>query len=92
MAASSLWRSKSELGAFFRNVARRSDRKTAVKATARRMAHMIYRGVRYGVAYIDKGAEAFEKRLREKTVRTVKFLIKSQNIKGIELSSVLFTT
>jgi hypothetical protein len=89
MAASSLCRSNSELGAFFRNVARRSDRKTAVKATARRMAHMIYRGVRYGVEYIDKGAEAFEQRLREKAVRTVKFLIKSQNIKGMELASVL---
>ncbi|MEI7903231.1 MAG: IS110 family transposase [bacterium] len=89
MAASTLYRSQSELGAFFRNVARRSDRKTAVKATARRMSHMIYRGVRYGVEYIDKGAETFEKRLREKAVRTVKFLIKSQNIKGMELAAVL---
>jgi hypothetical protein len=53
------------------------------------MSHMIYRGVRYGVEYIDKGAETFEKRLREKAVRTVKFLIKSQNIKGMELAAVL---
>jgi len=92
MSASSLYKSNTELGAFFRNVARRSDRKTAVKATARRMAHMIYRGVRYGAAYLDKGAEAFDKRLREKAVRTVKFLIKSQNIKGLELDSVLVPT
>lgn len=91
MAASSLFRSQSELGAFFRSVARRSDRKTAVKATARRMAHMIYRGVRYGAAYVDKGAEAFEKRQRERTLRTVKKLIKMHGINTSEIQTALAT-
>ena len=85
MAASSLYRSQTEIGAFFRSVARRSDRKTAVKATARRMAHMIYRGVRHGAAYLDKGAEAFEKRLRERSLKTVKTLIKLHSINQLEL-------
>lgn len=92
MAASTLYRSQTELGAFFRSVARRTDRKTAVKATARRMAHMIYRGVRYGVAYLDKGAEAFEARAREKAVRAVKNLIKAHCINEIELKSALAAT
>jgi hypothetical protein len=65
MAASTLYRSQTELGAFFRSVARRADRKTAVKATARRIAHMIYRAIRYGAAYIDRGAQAFEMRMRQ---------------------------
>ena len=89
MAASTLYRSQSELGAFFRSVARRTDRKTAVKATARRMAHMIYRAVRYGATYIDQGAEAYEKRMRERTLRTVRHLIKSHKINQQELSTAL---
>ena len=89
MAASTLYRSKTEVGAFFRSVARRTDRKTAVKATARRMAHMIYRGIRYGAAYLDKGAEAFEARARDKAVRAVKNLIKAHGINELELKSAL---
>jgi transposase len=89
MAASTLYRSKTELGAFFRNVARRTDKKTAVKATARRMAHMIYRGVKYGKEFIDRGAEAYEARLRTRTVKTVNKLIKSFNINCTEIAAAL---
>jgi transposase len=88
MAASTLSRSNTEPGAFLRNVARRTDKKTAIKATARRMAHMIYRGVMYGKEYIDRGAEAYEARLREKTVNTVNRLIKSFNINGSEIAAL----
>jgi transposase len=92
MAASTLYKSDTELGAFFRSVARRTDRKTAVKATARRMAQLIYRGVRYGVAYLDKGAEAFEARARDKALRTVKNLIKRHSINELELNPALVPT
>jgi len=83
--ASSLYCSGSELGAYFRNVARQTDRKTAVKATARRIAHMIYRGVKYGKEYIDRGAEAYEARMRDKALKTVNRMIKSFNINNSEL-------
>lgn len=86
MAASALYRSESELGAYFRSVSRRADRKTAVKATARRMAHLIYRGVRYGQAYVEQGAAAYEERMRERTVRTVRNLVKIHNINVLELN------
>ena len=88
MAASTLCRSQTELGAYLRSVARHTDRKTAVKATARKMAHMIYRGVIYGQEYIDYGIQAFEARLRQKTVNTVKRLIKSNNIDISEIGIV----
>lgn len=87
MAASTLYRSQSDLGAFFRSVARRTDRKTAVKATARRMAHRIYRAVRYGVTYVDAGAQAYEAHIRERTLRTVRHLIKSHQINELELKT-----
>lgn len=85
MAAGTLYRSKSELGAFFRSVARRSDRKTAIRATARRMAHIIYRAIRYGVAYVERGAEVYEKRMRERTLRAIKNLVKVHGISALEL-------
>ena len=91
MAASTLCRSQTELGAFFRSVARRSDRKTADKATARRMAHLIYRAARYGAAYADNGAQAYEKRMRERAVRADHKLIKSHNINELELSTAFAT-
>ena len=91
MAASTLYRSKSELGAYMQSVARRTDKKTAIRATARRMAHMIYRGVMYGQEYIDCGAQAFEERIRQKTVKTVNRLIKSYNINSSELTAALET-
>lgn len=89
MAASSLYKSQTELGSFFRSVARRTDRKTATKATARRMAHRIYRAVRYGAAYVDHGAEAFEAKMRERTLRTVQNLIKVHKINELELKACL---
>lgn len=91
MAASTLYRSQSELGAYFRSVARRSDRKTAIKATARRMAHILYRAIRYGVAHVERGAEAFEKRMRERSVRAVSNLIKVHGISELELKTVFST-
>ena len=65
MAASTLYRSQTELDAFMQNVTRRTDKKTAIKATARCMAHMIFRGVMYGKEYVDHGAEAYEVRFRD---------------------------
>jgi len=89
MAAATLYRSDSELGAYFRSVARRSDRKTAIKATARRMAQIIYRALMHGVAYVERGAEDYERRMREKTLRTVRNLIKVHGINELELASAL---
>jgi hypothetical protein len=91
MAASTLYKSQTELGAFFRSVARRTDRKTAVKATARRIAHRIYRAMRYGASYIDRGAEAFEARTRDRALRTVRKLIKTHQINELELKTVTTT-
>lgn len=89
MAASSLYKSQTEIGAFYRNVARRSDRKTAVKATARRMAHRIYRAFRYGAAYVDRGPEALEARMRPRALQTVRNLITAHNIHEVELKTAL---
>ena len=50
---------------------------------------MIYRGVMYGKEYIDCGAEAYEARMRARTVKTVNKLIKSFNINRSEIAALV---
>jgi len=61
MAALSLQRSKSALGAYFRRIARHKGGAVAVFATARRLARLIYRMLRYGHDYVDIGENAYER-------------------------------
>jgi len=72
-----LRKSRSALGAYYRSVAWRKGASVAVFATARKLAQLVYRLVRYGQAYIDTGAQAYEDRVNH---RRLKFL--QQNIEG----------
>jgi len=58
MSASTLHKSKSVLGGYYRRVAYRNGASIAVFATARKLARLIYRLVCYGQVYVDLGAEA----------------------------------
>jgi transposase len=60
MAATSLQRSKTALGASFRRIARHKGGAVAVFATARQLARLIYRMLRYGHHYVDIGEEAYD--------------------------------
>jgi transposase len=60
MAALSLQRSKTALGAAFRRIARYKGGAVAVFAIARKLAQLIYRMLRYGQDYCDIGEEAYE--------------------------------
>lgn len=60
MAALGIQRSKTALGASFRRIARLKGAAVAVFATARQLARLIYRMLRYGQDYVDIGEEAFE--------------------------------
>lgn len=60
MAALSLARSKTALGARFRRTSRRRGGAVAVFATARKLAELIYRMLRYGHEYTDIGEQAYE--------------------------------
>ena len=62
MAATSLRHSQTALGAYYRQVARRAGADVAVFATARKLAHYIYRLLRWGQPYLDEGAAAHDKR------------------------------
>ena len=65
MAALSLQRSRSALGAYFRRIARRKDGAVAIFATARKLATLVYRMLRYGQDYVDIGTDAYESQFLE---------------------------
>jgi len=65
MAALSLRHSATALGAYYRRIARRVGADVAVFATARKLATLIYRALRWGQPYVDEGAEAYENRYQE---------------------------
>ena len=69
MAALSLRRSPTALGAYYRRLARRIAGDVAVFATARKLATLIYRLLRWGQPYVDEGAEAFELRYRQQHIK-----------------------
>jgi len=82
MAALSLARSRSALGAYFRQTARRKDGGVAVFATARKLATFIYRVLRYGHEYTDIGQEAYEAQFRHRRLAGIKAAAQSM---GYEL-------
>jgi transposase len=71
MCATSLERSQTALGAQFRRLSRRKGRAVAVFAMARRLATLIFRMLRYGQDYVDKGVDAYEEQFKEKRIKAI---------------------
>jgi transposase len=82
MAAVSLRHTATALGACYRRIARRIGGDVAVFATARKLATLIYRLLRWGQPYVDEGAEAFEK--RHQAIRITALRAKAKDL-GFEL-------
>jgi transposase len=72
MAAMSMVRSRSALGAAYRRIAFRKGAKVALFATARRLAILIYRLLRYGQKYVDIGENLYDERFRERRLRSLR--------------------
>lgn len=70
-AAAALQRSKTALGASFRRVARRKGAAVAVFATARQLAKLIYRMLRFGQDYVDVGEQAYERQFQLRRLASI---------------------
>ena len=66
MAAQSLSRSNSYLGARYRRLRYRMDGPVAIKAMAHYLACLVYRVVTKGQAYVDRGAAHYEAKRNER--------------------------
>lgn len=71
MAALSLRHTDTALGAYYRQIARRIAADVAVFATARKLATLIYRMLRWGQPYVDEGAAAAENRYKQNRVKSL---------------------
>jgi transposase len=64
LAATTIGRSDTALGAFYRRLAGRIGKQKAVTATARKIAVLFYNALRFGMTYRDPGAAAYDERHR----------------------------
>jgi transposase len=68
-AASTLLRSQSYLGAQYRRLRSKLGAPKAIKAMANKLARIIYRLLRFGQHYVDKGTQFYEQRYRDQQIR-----------------------
>ena len=72
MAAMSLGRTETALGAFYRRLAFRVGKAKAITATARKLAILIYRALRGELIYRDPGADAYDAQQRTRVLRRLR--------------------
>ena len=81
MAATTLRNSKTALGAYYRRISRRKGASVAVFATARKLAQLVYRLLRYGQAYVDESAKAYEERFAKRRLKSYSKALKDMGYK-----------
>ncbi|MBN7840630.1 IS110 family transposase, partial [Providencia rettgeri] len=72
LAATTVGRSDTALGAFYRRLSSRIGKAKAVTATARKIAILFYNAMKYGTKYKDPGAEYYEERYKERVLKNLK--------------------
>jgi transposase len=82
MAATTLERSQSALGGFYRRMKARLGAAEAVTATAHKLARIIYRLIKHGEAYVRHGLETYELQFQ---IRKLRALQKAAKSMGLEL-------
>jgi len=72
MAASTLRLSNTYLGAQFRRLRTKLGAPVAIKAMAAKLARLVYRMLRYGMQFIDRGAEFYDAQHRKLQINYLK--------------------
>ncbi len=72
MAAMSLSRSDSALGAFYRRLSARMDKPRANTATAHKLARMVYFMLTRGEQFVDQGQQRYEDEQRQRSIAALK--------------------
>jgi transposase len=72
MAANALMRSRTYLGAQYRRLRTKLGAPKAITAMAHRLARLVYRMLKYGQRYVDRGAEYYEQRYRQQQIELLR--------------------
>jgi transposase len=71
IAAASLCRSQSALGAFYRRIRARVGKPQALTATARKLAVIYYSMLKYGTEYVEMGQSEYEQRYQQRRLQAM---------------------
>jgi len=85
LAAYSLQRSASAIGAFFRRKKAHIGAPKAITATAHKIARIFYNMLKYGTEYTDLGQEYYEQRYKDRVIATLKRKAKNLGYKLITI-------
>ena len=80
LCAQSLTHSKSALGAKYRRLRARLGAPKAIVAMAHHLARLVYRMLRYGENYVEKGIEHYEEKFRLQRIKWLRKEAKSLNL------------
>ena len=72
LAATTLGRAETALGAFHRRLSARVGKAKAVTATARKLAVLFYNTLRYGISFSDAGAHYYEEQYRQRVISNLR--------------------
>jgi transposase len=72
LAARTVGRTPTALGAFYRRLSARIGKAEAITATARKIAVLFYNTLRHGLHYADPGASYYEERYRQRVLASLK--------------------
>jgi transposase len=87
LAARTLMRSKSALGAFYRRVAAHRGAPKAITATAYKLARIVYGMLKRGTAYAQQGLDDYEAAYRERQLKRLRRQAKEMGFELTESSS-----
>ena len=87
MAASTLRTSQTYLGAQFRRLRTKLGPPVAIKAMAAKLARLVYRMLRFGMQYVDQGAEFYEAQHRKLQISHLKRKASQLGFQIIEASA-----
>jgi transposase len=77
LAAGTVGRTDTALGAFYRRLSARVGKAKAITATARKIAVLFYNALRHGMTYADPGATYYEDRYRQRVLHNLQRRAKS---------------
>ena len=89
LAAMALVRGDHALGAFYRRLAARTDKPTAMTATARKLALLVYRMLKYNMPYHHTSAAEYDTRQRTRILRGLRKRATSLGFELVEASTGL---
>jgi len=88
MAATTLLRSRSYLGAQYRRLRTRLGAPKAITAMAHKLARLVYRMLKYGRDYVDKGMQYYEDRHRRQQIELLQKSAAKLGLQIVEIQAV----